>query len=391
MNDSPKRPSPDKEPGRRREGLVLLALVLPGFLLMCAAGQFALRILPAWNAAADMGSLLNPNGTIAAYRQGDMIEPVSQEILTPFSFAYLTPGYRTPIPPAPAAATEVQPPTSRPVRTATPLPTPTRTLVFLFPTDTRTRTPVRTATRTSTPTRTLSPTNTGTSTQTFTATHTSTFTGTFTPTSTATDTPTSTFTETSTPTVTDTPTETFTPSDTPTPSETPTETPTITSPNCLPNNRSVINVGPSPIGLPDGNCTTIDSNSNPGDYGFSSTTPITKHGTSGWDMVYYERAADPGIAMDFVIVQISTDGNDPWYTVLDWGGDVYTNTSLNGFPETDNSPIPWNVLVNMTGVGIDIDAASLGIPPGDYYYVRIISPTGDSDNGCDVDAIQVIP
>lgn len=95
--------------------------------------------------------------------------------------------------------------------------------------------------------------------------------------------------------------------------------------------------------------------------------------------------------MDFVIVQISTDGNDPWYTVLDWGGDVYTNTSLNGFPETDNSPIPWNVLVNMTGVGIDIDAASLGIPPGDYYYVRIISPTGDSDNGCDVDTIQVIP
>ena len=127
------------------------------------------------------------------------------------------------------------------------------------------------------------------------------------------------------------------------------------------------------------------------------STPITAHGDGDWDFIYYERAAHPGIQMDLVSLQISTD-NTPtstWYTVFDFGGGVTGNSSIWSYAEVDNALIPLSDLIGgavRTGVGIDIDNASLngglGIPPGSYRYLRIYSPA-DSGDGCDVDAIEV--
>ncbi len=94
--------------------------------------------------------------------------------------------------------------------------------------------------------------------------------------------------------------------------------------------------------------------------------------------------------MDFVRLEISVDGSD-WYTIFFFGGGVYSNSSIASYPEVDNAPIPLSDLIGgaiRTGVGIDID--TLGIPDGDYQYLRITSPA-DSGDGCDVDAIQMIP
>jgi hypothetical protein len=95
--------------------------------------------------------------------------------------------------------------------------------------------------------------------------------------------------------------------------------------------------------------------------------------------------------MDLIRLDISVDGSD-WYTVFDFGGDVISNSSIGSYDQVDNEPILLSDLIfggtAWTGVGVDID--SLGIPDGDYQYLRIISPP-DDDGGCDVDAIQVIP
>ena len=93
--------------------------------------------------------------------------------------------------------------------------------------------------------------------------------------------------------------------------------------------------------------------------------------------------------MDLVTIEISSDGSN-WYTVFAYGSGGYSNSSIKAYAEGDNTPIPLSGLIGgavKTGVGIDID--TLGIPPGAYQYLRIISPA-DSDGGCDVDAIQVI-
>jgi len=154
-------------------------------------------------------------------------------------------------------------------------------------------------------------------------------------------------------------------------------------PNCSNNRRGDINFGPG-----DGICTTI-STGNSIDINLGST-PITLHGDDGWDFIYYERAAHPGIQMDFVTLQISAD-NTTWYTVFAYGSSAYGNSSIAGYPQSDNELIPLSGLLGspvQTGIGIDIDR--LGIPDEVYQFLRIISPLGDSGDGCDVDAIQVI-
>jgi hypothetical protein len=186
------------------------------------------------------------------------------------------------------------------------------------------------------------------------------------------------------PTQTFTPTDTLTPTQTFTPVDTPVPTPII-SPTCSTNNPGDINIGSG-----DGICTTITTgNSLVIDLGSS---PITTHGDGNWDFIFYERAAAPGIQMDFITFQISSDGST-WYTAFDYGGGIYSNSSISGYPQADNAPIPISALIGgsiKTGVGIDIDNGGLGIPSGSYQYLRIISPA-DSGDGCDADAIQVIP
>jgi len=97
--------------------------------------------------------------------------------------------------------------------------------------------------------------------------------------------------------------------------------------------------------------------------------------------------------MDWVIVQISDGYN--WYTVLDWGGgsaDTNTNIDINyiGGTEDDNRSIASSGLYGGSGIAIDLDG--MGIPNGTYPYLRIIAPAGDAANdGCDVDAIEILP
>jgi hypothetical protein len=123
------------------------------------------------------------------------------------------------------------------------------------------------------------------------------------------------------------------------------------------------------------------------------STPITDHGDSGFDFVYYEMAASPGILMDFVTLEISTDGST-WITVFNWGNGVAdTNSNLDisgslGGTESDNRPINAGSLIGGTGVGVDI--YSLGLT-GSYSYLRISSPGGGDGDGCDIDAIEIYP
>jgi len=124
-------------------------------------------------------------------------------------------------------------------------------------------------------------------------------------------------------------------------------------------------------------------------------TPIDIGGHAGYDLVYYELSSGTGIMMDYVILQISDGYN--WYTILNWGDDIAdTNANLDlnltGGNEIDNRDFSTSpdsdVLYNSTGVLIELDGF---IPNGTYPYIRIISPLGDDGDGCEADAIEVLP
>jgi uncharacterized repeat protein (TIGR01451 family) len=128
-------------------------------------------------------------------------------------------------------------------------------------------------------------------------------------------------------------------------------------------------------------------------------TPLSVGGHAGYDLVYYELAMDPGIHMDHVILQVSDGYN--WYTIFNWGDNIPdTNANLNtdnpaigdggdeNNPEADNRPIDASFLYDGTGIAIDLDGV---VPNGTYPYIRIYSPTGDSGDGCEVDAIVILP
>jgi hypothetical protein len=127
----------------------------------------------------------------------------------------------------------------------------------------------------------------------------------------------------------------------------------------------------------------------------------------GYDMVFYERAAAPGILLDWIIIELSADGTN-WYTVFDWNGENpgdVAGTNIDGYAadadgELDNQAIPANDLYpgpppipSNTGVAIDIGVAAQAVlppqgalPPGPFRWVRIWIPPGGAD-GAEVDAI----
>ena len=432
-----------------RDVLLLGALVLIGIILMFVAGQFAIRLLPRWNVLADMDSKIDLNSGIAVVSEG--FAPLRPEILTPrpWQASFLTPNDlnsdfltdvpvviivpdKSKTPAATLALTATQQMTATLAASATQIPTltPTNTLIYFYPTYTFTPVPpTRTATRTQTPlptftptqtytpintltpstTFTLTPTATNTFTPTNTATRTNTATNTLTPTNTSTitntptrtNTATATFTPTNTPTITNTATNTQTPTNTSTPTETPTitNTPTYTftptetftpTPTYTP-----ISAPPLPSGdvgvIPDGSFTGPSSGGN-----LTFQVIINVNGHSGPDIVFYEQPMAPGIHMDWVVVSISQDGHN-WYTVFYWGdGNPDTNSNLNinvlGGAELDNRQIDAaNLYSNngfATGITIDLDPV---VPAGTYNYIRFYAPVGDADNGCDLDAIQILP
>jgi hypothetical protein len=210
---------PERE---RRSWRLTFLILLVGLIVMCLAGEFALKMPPLWSVKANMDSNLDPNGTYEAYPTVEEVEPVLPDIQTPLSFDYLThitdtttatvtetflPGTPSPTPEKTdtPTATSTHIPTSTATYTRTFTPSPTATATYTYtPTHTRiiptwtftpipTNTPTRTPTRTNTPTRTPTPTSTYTPTATYTftpsLTATQTFTPTFTPTASNTSTP----------------------------------------------------------------------------------------------------------------------------------------------------------------------------------------------------------
>ncbi len=163
------------------------------------------------------------------------------------------------------------------------------------------------------------------------------------------------------------------------------------------NNTAVdsdINIAGEPdIGPPDGTV-MLPPGGTTSTYVFSPA--ITSDGSNAPDFVYYEQAAGIGISMDVVIVELSKDGGT-WVPVLNWGDDIddtNTNVSLsiigNGNnpldPEYDGRGIDEAFLYNNSGITIDID--SLGLA-GSYPWIRFVCPTaGNTDDSCDIDAIQ---
>ena len=137
----------------------------------------------------------------------------------------------------------------------------------------------------------------------------------------------------------------------------------------------------------------------------SLNSPLVVGGHAGYDLVLYELANGTGIAMDYVILEISDGYN--WYTILNWGdniGDTNTNLDINviGGKEIDNrafTTIPASDVLYpfgtgtsenpATGVVMELDGF---VPNGVYYYIRITSPGGgDMDGGCEVDGIEILP
>lgn len=122
---------------------------------------------------------------------------------------------------------------------------------------------------------------------------------------------------------------------------------------------------------------------------------ITSH--SGYDFVYYERAACSGICLDWVQVDLCDDPCASWVTVFNWGDNITdTNTNVASYSaggELDNEDIPSSALLNGLGITIDIDPPFLPpVPPSGYRYIRIWSPINWPDNdGAEVDSIDILP
>jgi uncharacterized repeat protein (TIGR01451 family) len=115
-----------------------------------------------------------------------------------------------------------------------------------------------------------------------------------------------------------------------------------------------------------------------------------------WDLVYYEYDAGGFILLDWIILEIGETQTGPiWYQVFNWGGGgPDTNSNVGGFIEDDNASIPLASLYGsplQTGIAIDVDA--LGIPAGNYQFVRITSPddSGAGNDGAQVDSLEVLP
>lgn len=127
----------------------------------------------------------------------------------------------------------------------------------------------------------------------------------------------------------------------------------------------------------------------------------------GYDMVFYEwpnpnagGPGQPGVGMDYIIVEISWNNVD-WYTVFEWDGDNpgdVIGTNIDSFAadgETENEYIPSASLypylpgpaIN-SGITIDIGAVASPPPSGySYHLVRFRYPAGGTDAG-QIDAVQ---
>lgn len=336
-----------------RDWTLIIFLLPIGILLMVLAGQFAIRLVPSWSVEGGMGSSLDPE--TASGGQSGLVAPISFDILTPMAWldTFLTPG--------PDSANEgvffAPFVVFEPSATPSPIASPSLSNTPATPgaTPTGTTTPGGTATSTKKP-----PADGG---------------GTSTPA----------------PAVCADSTANNVGSPLPC---------TYTPVTSTPVGAQVSVPGNTNIGAPDG----LIGNVQDGRYVVLTLgTPITVNGPSdtNYDFVYYERANPVNIAMDSVILSISSDGTT-YYIVFNWGDNIPDNNSNVGIiasntgTEDDNQTIQSTDLYgtppNQTGILIDVDNAPSHPPVGSYGYLAIqapIAPTNDGNDGADIDSIQV--
>jgi hypothetical protein len=379
-----------KSTRRELRDLILIVLILPiGILCMLAVGQFAIRMLPSWNIAADMGSNVDPNKQYASFQEIRVVEPLLSAIQTPPAWrdTFLTPQ-------AGKGSSGVVP-----LATFDPSVTPSpEATVNETATQVATASPSATASSTSVPTNTASPTSVTTVTATASGTQ-----------------PTATAVKTKKPgDDDDDPPPTNPPPTNPVTSVPPTATasPIPSTPDPA---LTVLSTPPSGFnaGAPDTSSASGPNFPDGSYFVVTLNTPVHVSASpdGNYDMVYYEvenPAGSGNIAIDRVIVGISQNSNgNPYYEVFNWGdGKPDTNTNVDTTKivvptaEVDNQNIPTTDLHKdpaaspQTGILIDVDNAPSHPPEGDYSYAVVIAPPADPPpappgDGGQVDAVQV--
>jgi hypothetical protein len=342
----------------KRDWTLLIFIIPIGVILMCIAGQLAIRILPRWSVAAGMESNLDPNAPAQPF---SIFQPIMPQILTPMGWAdiYLTPGSEIVFPPffifdPPGASSATPVP-------ATPMPTSTsgsaHTATSTFPSQ-----------------------PTGTSGQI--ATHT--------PMQTLSDPPTP------------VPPTPVPPTSVPPTSVSPTATPTG-FPSTPPPGYVIITPPPGILDPPDGIWHPIEK------YSYMvldiSATPIIVDGDPSWDLAFYERLNGSGIYLDNIVIGISNEADGSvFFIVFYWGDYAGTpelptndlNTNITHVIEKDNVWIPGDELYDSpnfpsSGILINVDGAASQPPPGTYNYLVIIAPDKPTSGAAQVDAIEIFP
>jgi len=169
----------------------------------------------------------------------------------------------------------------------------------------------------------------------------------------------------------------------------------------------IVDTNEPDVGQPDGNYRQI----NDGEIlviDLGTAIEVIGDGEPNYDLVCYDYGYFPdAIAMDWTILQISTDQVN-WYTIFYWGDYIQDNHSnVGGFTENDNEVILFDYLYGTlplkTGIAIDVDNAPGvavpgaltntipgPVPPGSYRYLRIYAPPGGDGDGTGVDSIDVL-
>lgn len=357
----------NSSPRREKRDWTLLIFIIPiGILLMYMAGLVAARLVPEWSVIAGMGSNLDPDEI--PYQQNSPIQPILPAILTPMSWfeTFLTPGANGSTEPLVFMPFVVLEPSAIP---QTPVPPTAATQ------------PSATAPSSTPPTASSSP-----------------------PPATGTSEPPPDGENTPTP-----PTPTA-----PTPTA-PTPPPTATgTPSTPPPGYSLVDPPPSQVDIHQ------PPNNDPGTLGGGGISeymiidlgsrPVKVSATpdGNYDLIFYEAlyAADR-VALDHIIIGISTKPDGSYYEVFNWGDsgnirDQNTNVDYALLPddpagcpsdlECDNRNVPITSLHGttpyQTGILIDVDYNTSGKPPeGNYRYLVILAPA--SVDSSQIDSIEV--
>ena len=409
----------DTEKNASRDWTLLIFIIPIGIILIIFVGQLAVRLVPFWRVEADMNSNLQPDSS--SDRPLALLEPILPQILTPMAWAesYLTPGAAVNFPPfltfepssTPVPVTSTTPPeVSSTVTTITPTSSPA-------PTGSVTTQPTNNGNNTPTPPTTC---------QDHAADN---FGGAlpcdYTSTTTCQDHAADNFggalpcDYTSTTTCQDHAADNFggaLPCD---------YTSTTTCTDSLANNYGgllpcdysvVSTVDPgygtpiTPVPTQIGVGTAPDNwvyEMADGSYlvlGLSVVVGSTPD--NNYDLILYEYNNGGTVYLDWMIVGISKspDGSQ-YYEVFNWGNSIRDNNTnvdtakLTSVPSCSTNtecddrqfdPNDPDALYNGTGILIDVDTAGSNPPPDTYNYIVVISPSGGSAGGAQIDAVQTV-